>query len=226
MAGVQDRIDWRTAGPGAAGALVGVSLIAVLAAASMGMGEDDSPRVAPLVYFDITPRPLLPDEPPRESERLVPPTERQRTRAAVPVTDAPPAPPLPVQPDVAFTDNLAAIQEAARRNAIARSLRRRSFDCSALLDEIEREACRDRFARRIEGAPRIAGTGDAGRDALFGRQGARRLAAWEAQRASPPSGDPPCETPHPVAGCEGVNIQVDLFSSRDGFLPNLRKRRE
>lgn len=53
-----------------------------------------------------------------------------------------------------------------------------------------------------------------------------RLAAWEAQRAEPPRGDPPCETPHPMARCQGVNIQIDLFSSRDGFMPNLRKRRE
>lgn len=227
MTGVQYRIDWSTAGPGAAGALVGVGLIAILAAASMGRGEDDSAPDAALVYLDIAPRALLPDEPRRRPERLVRTTERERTRAAVPATDAPPAPaPSSVQPDVASTDDLAAMQEAARRNAIARSLRRRSFDCSALLDEIEREACRHRFARHIEGAPQIAGTGDAGRDALFARQGARRLAAWEAQRASSPSGDPPCETPHPVAGCEGVNIQVDLFSSRDGFLPNLRKRRE
>lgn len=221
MAGVRDRIDWS-----AAGALVGVSLIAVLAAASMGIGEDDSAPAAPLLYLDIAPRVLLPDEPRREPARPIQPTERERTPAADPTTDAFPGPPLSVQPDVAATDDLAALQEAARRNAIARSLRRRSFNCSALLDEMEREACRDRFARRIEGAPRIAGTGDAERDALFARQGARRLAAWEAQRASPPSGDPPCETPHPVAGCEGVNIQVDLFSSRDGFLPNLRKRRE
>lgn len=42
----------------------------------------------------------------------------------------------------------------------------------------------------------------------------------------PARGDPPCERPNPVAGCEGVNVQVELFSSRDGFLPNLRKRRE
>lgn len=192
----------------------------------MGMGEDDSLPEPPLVYLDMTPRPLPPDEPRREPERLIRPTERQRTRAAGTITDALPAPPSSVQPDVASTDDLVAIQEAVRRNAIARSLRRRSFDCSALLDEIEREACRDRFARRIEGVPQIVGTGDAGRDALFARQGARRLVAWEARRGSPSSGDPPCETPHPVAGCQGVNIQVDLFSSRDGFLPNLRKRRE
>lgn len=72
----------------------------------------------------------------------------------------------------------------------------------------------------------IAGSGDAERDAVFARQGARRLAAWEAKRAEPSRGDPPCESPNPVAGCEGVNISVELFSTRDGVLPNLRKRRQ
>lgn len=70
------------------------------------------------------------------------------------------------------------------------------------------------------------GSGDTERDAVFARQGARRLAAWEAQRAEPPRGDPPCENPNPVSGCEGVNVSVEPFSWRDGILPNLRKRRE
>lgn len=88
-----------------------------------------------------------------------------------------------------------------------------------------RRRCDERWARR-ENTRAIVGTGNAERDATFARHGARRLAAWEAQRAMPARGDPPCERPNPVAGCEGVNVQVELFSSRDGFLPNLRKRRE
>ena len=88
-----------------------------------------------------------------------------------------------------------------------------------------RRRCEERWAGR-ENARAIVGTGNAERDATFARHGARRLAAWEAQRAMPARGDPPCERPNPVAGCEGVNVQVELFSSRDGFLPNLRKRRE
>lgn len=90
----------------------------------------------------------------------------------------------------------------------------------------ERRRCDARWARLSQDARAIVGTGDPERDATFARQGARRLAAWENQRAEPPRGDPPCLTPHPVAGCEGVNIQVELFSTRDGLLPNLRKRRE
>ena len=89
----------------------------------------------------------------------------------------------------------------------------------------DRRRCEERWSGHAAVRP-IRGTGDPERDASFARQGARRLAAWEAQRAAPPRGDPPCVTPHPMAGCDGVNIEVELFSSQDGFLPNLRKRRE
>jgi hypothetical protein len=89
-----------------------------------------------------------------------------------------------------------------------------------------RRYCDERAGRFAAAAHPIAGSGDADRDAVFARHGVRRLVAWEDRRAEPRRGDPPCETPHPVAGCEGVNIEVDLFSSRDGLLPNLRKRRE
>ena len=100
-----------------------------------------------------------------------------------------------------------------------------SCDAPHRLSPDARRRCEERWAGR-ENARAIAGTGNAERDATFVRHGARRLAAWEAQRAMPTRGDPPCERPNPVAGCEGVNVQVELFSSRDGFLPNLRKRRE
>ena len=100
-----------------------------------------------------------------------------------------------------------------------------SCDAPQRLSPDARRRCEERWAGR-QNARAIAGTGNAERDATVVRHGARRLAAWEAQRAMPARGDPPCERPNPVAGCEGVNVQVELFSSRDGFLPNLRKRRE
>ncbi|WEK38976.1 MAG: hypothetical protein P0Y50_10500 [Candidatus Brevundimonas colombiensis] len=100
-----------------------------------------------------------------------------------------------------------------------------SCDAPHRLSPDARRRCEDRWAG-AEAVPVIRGTGDAGRDAAFARQGARRLAAWEAQRADPPRVDRSCENPNPVAGCADVDIRIDLFSSRDGFLPNLRKRRE
>ncbi len=222
----QGVIDWRLAGSGAAGTLIGVGLTAALAAASMGV-EADPARHVPLVYLDILPHPPLAAASRQAAQRPGRATERERTTAAAATPPSPPVlAPSSVQPDLAPANDLVLLEAAARRSAVARSLRRGASDCPALLDEIERAACLDRLARRMVGGPGIAGTGDAARDAAFNRQGARRLAAWEAQRASSARGDPPCETPHPVAGCEGVNIQVDLFSSRDGFLPNLRKRRE
>lgn len=86
--------------------------------------------------------------------------------------------------------------------------------------------CLEELARQGDNAQRLTGSGDGARDAVFERHGRRRLAAYEARRASPASGDPPCETPHPMAGCQGVNISVELFSSRDGLLPNQRARRQ
>lgn len=101
-----------------------------------------------------------------------------------------------------------------------------SCDAPLRLTLEDRRRCDLRWSGRGETRGALTGAGDAERDARFARQGARRLTAWEAQRAEPPRGDPPCENPNPVAGCAGVNIQVELFSSRDGLLPNLRKRRE
>lgn len=101
-----------------------------------------------------------------------------------------------------------------------------SCDASVSLSVEARRYCDSRRLRLAQAAPSIAGSGDHERDAVLARQGARRLAAWEAQRAEPPRGDPPCETPNPMSGCEGVNVSIKLFSTRDGLLPNLRKRRE
>lgn len=100
-----------------------------------------------------------------------------------------------------------------------------SCDLPHRLSRDARRRCEERWIG-AEAVPAIPGTGDAERDAAFARQGARRLAAWEAQRAEPSRVNRSCENPNPVAGCADVDIRIDLFSSRDGFLPNLRKRRE
>ncbi|MFN4298061.1 MAG: hypothetical protein ACK4FB_14630 [Brevundimonas sp.] len=102
---------------------------------------------------------------------------------------------------------------------IARRLQAGGLGCAnpTLLDADERERC----ARRFGGdAPRIVGTGDRRRDARFARQGARELAAYEARRAAP-AARTPCNQGGPIADC-GVEINVEIFSSVDGFFPNLR----
>lgn len=102
-----------------------------------------------------------------------------------------------------------------------------SLSCNAphRLAPDDRRRCEERWSGG-ESTPVIRGTGNADRDAAFARQGARRLAAWEAQRADPSRVRRSCENPNPVAGCADVDIRIELFSSQDGFLPNLRKRRE
>ena len=185
-----------------------------------------SPGTAGPIWVDLEPWPARP--PARQLGKAKAPYEpaanrsRRHAHPAEPAgsvsDDAPPAP-----ASIAVEDS-----DIIRRQAMARALRGGVLGCAlgGELDPEERRACQERRAALARDATPINGSGDAARDAVFARQGARRLDAWERRRAQPSPGDPPCETPHPVAGCEGVNIQVDLFSTRDGFLPNLRKRRE
>lgn len=91
-----------------------------------------------------------------------------------------------------------------------------------LLSEAERAVCDARFAERAGASPAIAGSGDPRRDARFADQGARALARYEDRRAVGPAQRMPCDKTGPIADC-GVEIRVELFSSRDGFLPGLRR---
>ena len=225
-------------------ASVGVNAGLILALSLNAIGQRPVERSdLPLILVEIEPRPLLRDERPRPPLTAPQPDVAMRSRTREDIAPAPrrrdPAyegRSTPVQPRLAVQTLAGApapeaawrVDSTDRRGAMSRSLRLGATGCASpeLLNEAERRRCRDRFGERTAAAPQITGSGDAERDAVFARQGARRLAAWEAQRRSPARGDPPCETSHPMAGCEGVNIQVDLFSSRDGFLPNQRKGRE
>jgi hypothetical protein len=88
---------------------------------------------------------------------------------------------------------------------MARSLRQGLPGCASpeLLNEMERRNCRDEFARRGAGAAPITGTGNPERDAAFAREGARRLAQWEAQR-------------RPLSGGAGVVGPADCIGSNFG----------
>nr|WP_314120659.1 hypothetical protein [uncultured Brevundimonas sp.] len=190
----------------------------------------DQPFAATPLYLDIEPQPRVAAVPTRDAISPAAPRIKAPVHAPRLDMDEEPAPVTPavltiVQPQAAPPTPVVQPPSLTQRDAIARTMRQGLSDCTALIAD-ERQACLDRRTRWARNASPISGTGSPERDAALARQGARRLATWEAQRAEPPRGDPPCETPHPMAGCEGVNIQVDLFSSRDGFLPNLRKRRE
>lgn len=217
------RIGWT----GATSAALGVNAV-ILALLSL---DDRRPRGQrptpgrPVLYVELEPAPSLVKLRPRMGGSApeggdVPPPPRQPTSASpAPVPHTSPLEVAPTPPDLDPRWRVA----PEPRIAAALPL---SCDAPHRLSLEDRRRCDLRWAGRGETARALTGTGNAERDARFARQGARRLAAWEARRAEPSQGDPPCETPHPVAGCTGVNIQVELFSSRDGLLPNLRKRRE
>lgn len=226
--------DWPTRGrrAGLVVASVGLNagLIALLSITDTRPGRPGPPAAAPL-YLYIEPRPRLAQE--RAPVRAM---AASRTGVQGVVEDADGVPRPDSRSDSSMELSAASVPTPAPGDAIDSRWRvgpgAPTRDLPLSCEESNRlslEARRycDDWARRFAGTARpIAGSGDVERDAVFARHGARRLAAWEDRRAEPRRGDPPCETPHPVAGCEGVNIEVELFSSRDGLLPNLRKRRE
>jgi hypothetical protein len=224
------RLDWRKAGFAAAAVGLNAGAVTLLSMTDPGQ-RARSLRPAPMIVYLDDDWPSLVRAPKAPSvtsseDAMAAPRPAQTSQAdspdrGDPATSAPP----PTSLSQAKADD--GIDPRWRVDGAFAGPRLSSPSCSAphRLAPNDRRRCEERWSDHVAVRP-IRGTGDTERDAAFARQGARRLAAWEAQRAVPPRGDPPCVTPHPMAGCEGVNIQVDLFSSRDGFLPNLRKRRE
>ncbi|HWQ87540.1 hypothetical protein, partial [Brevundimonas sp.] len=67
---------------------------------------------------------------------------------------------------------------------IGQQLRTSTLGCASpeILSAAEQMVCRDRFGQRAAAARPIEGTGNPERDARFAREGARRLAEYEARR--------------------------------------------
>jgi len=224
------RLGWRKAGFAAAAVGLNAGAVVLLSMTDPGL-RARSLRPAPMIVYleDAWPSLVRAPRAPSvtSSDGAMAATRRaQASQGEAPNRGDPSAPPPPpTSMSQANADD--GIDARWRVGGALAGPSLSSLSCNAphRLAPDDRRRCEERW-NGGEAAPVIRGTGNAERDAAFARQGARRLAAWEAQRADPPRGDPQCVTPHPMAGCEGVNIQVDLFSSRDGFLPNLRKRRE
>ena len=90
----------------------------------------------------------------------------------------------------------------------------------------EQAICDTRFGRSAFNARQIAGTGHPNRDARFAEEGAAALAAYEQRKLplKPNSRSEACPVePGPSDRC-GVAIQVRIWSSRDGWLPDLPGR--
>lgn len=227
----QVRLDWRKAGLAATAVGLNAGAIALLSLTDLGP-RNRPLRSAPMIVYLDEAWPRLARTPQAVADVA------DRPASAAPIRDMMPTA-LDGSPGSQISENAPAPAPSAspveddaidarwRVGAVTPGSNGAILSCDTpqRLSRDARRRCDERWAGR-ENARTIVGTGNAERDATFARHGARRLAAWEAQRAMPAPGDPPCERPNPVAGCEGVNVQVELFSSRDGFLPNLRKRRE
>src|SRR6478672_3659415 len=186
---------WRKPAIVAASLLLHAGLLGWIGLRTMGLGSWAVPDPEPTVYLQLEPRPLLADETPRQpvAARQVeaPPLARAMTtpnlrdededetpsppspRLAAPAPDAPPAP----------ADGWT-VRPRTLGDRVAQGLRTSPLGCASpdLLSAAERAICDDRFGRRAAAARPIDGTGNPARDGRFAREGARRLAEWEARR--------------------------------------------
>ena len=227
----QARLDWRRAGLAATAVGLNAGAIALLSLTDLGPRNRPLRSEPMIVYLDeawprLARAPQASTDVADRAASFAPP----RDMAPTTLDDSPGsqiAEAAPASAPSASPVEDGSIDARWRVGAVTPGSNAAPLSCDTPhpLSPDARRRCDERWTGR-ENARAIVGTGNAERDATFARHGARRLAVWEAQRAMPARGDPPCERPNPVAGCEGVNVQVELFSSRDGLLPNLRKRRE
>lgn len=222
---VTARTGWRNAGLVVVSLGCNAGLIGLMVLADMD--RRPLPRIgAPVLYLDVEPRRQTPMD--RDVASGAPPPSATRTVAAAPLsgTDADRSRPdlstAPADPEQQDIDDRWRVGGNTSRAALPAL----SCDPPRGLSRDDRRRCDDRWTALGQDARAISGTGNAERDATFARHGARRLAAWEAQRAEPSRNATPCVELGPVVECRGVTVQVELFSTRDGLLPNLRKRRE
>lgn len=234
-------------------AVMGGSLIlhaAVLVLIGMRTGLDMSGYTAPPqpLFVRIEPRPLMPGETVRQPQVTVieepqeaPALTREiRARAVREQDDEEEerrrleALRLPVRPspsDQGVEPQWRVAPEASG-DRVARALRSSGLACSRPRNEMtpaESAACDDRFAGSADG-PAIRGTGDAGRDAAFERQGRANRAQWEAQRA-PLSGGVgvvgpgDCVGSNLGMGCAGAHLpDVPGVDMRQGAETTIRQR--
>lgn len=175
-----------------------------------------APTDAPIL-LDITPRPLLRDEQPRE------PVFARPTPVTAPAAGArPDAPRMRVrdEEDAAATTATSpragapavavprdwTVREDTLGDRVARALGNSVVGCrmrDGRMSALEQADCDESFGRAAARAAPITGSGDARRDARFAAEGARALAQYEARRA-------------PLAGGVGVVGPADCVGSNFG----------
>lgn len=200
---------------------INAGLIATLSLTALGI---DAPPSAPdprPLYIDISPRPLLPNERPRPAMQTPEPVAMSASRDAggidaAPtnrVASAPDSRPTPIRPRIAASPPPGApappdawtVNPNDHAGAMSRVLRQGLIGCTTpqQLNAAERAHCREDAMRRGMTAAPITGTGNPERDAAFAREGARRLAEWEARR-------------RPLSGGVGVVGPADCVGSNFG----------
>lgn len=221
MAGTTRATRWRTPAILAGSLALHAVVMGVLGLRAVGL-TDWRPQ-EPFVLVDITPRPLLTDERPRERRYAAPPRQVEPDRPAS-STLGPrslnddedlPSPPRPRLPATGVPGPPAAeqgIDDAWRvptsptRRQVGRVLRGSMIGCDARVGRLspgEQAQCDEAFNRVASEAPPLTGSGDAARDARFAAQGARELAAYEGRRA-------------PLAGGTGIVEHGDCPGSNFG----------
>ena len=187
---------WRKPAIVAASLLLHAGLLAFLGLRTMDPGTP-LPDRNPTIYVQMEPRPLLADETPRQPvaarQLEAPPLARAMTTPLVRDDDdeddrpAPPSPRLAAAVPGAPPTEVEGVWTVRPRtlgDRVAQGLRTSPVGCAAgsVLSAAERAICDDRFGQRAATARPIEGTGNPERDSRFAREGARRLAEYEARR--------------------------------------------
>lgn len=215
-------LAWRKAGLATASVAINTALIAFLSFMALGIEGDVVAPEQPPIYVDITPRPLLRDERPRTPVQAPAVDDTARSAQNARPTVQTPSPrqatpsdsrPAPIRPRIAAPtpQGAPAPQDAwtvnpnDRAGAMSRVLRQGLIGCTTpqQLNAAERANCLQDAERRGRNAAPITGTGNPERDAAFAREGARRLAEWEARR-------------RPLSGGVGVVGPADCVGSNFG----------
>ncbi|WP_295195328.1 hypothetical protein [uncultured Brevundimonas sp.] len=200
---------------------INAGLIATLSLTALGIDAPSSAPDSRPLYIDISPRPLLPNERPRPAIQTPEPVAMSASRDAGGIDPAPTdrvasTPdnrPAPIRPRIAAPTPQGApappdawtVNPNDRAGAMSRVLRQGLIGCTTpqQLNAAERAHCREDAMRRGMNAAPITGTGNPERDAAFAREGARRLAEWEARR-------------RPLSGGVGVVGPADCVGSNFG----------
>lgn len=189
------------------------------------------------IYIDVVPRPLglvAPERNPSDrSDRAENMVKAIRPAQEPEITAKPPSPASVREqepPTSGATDNDRwRLRPDAPGERIRAALRRGAIGCRALtgrLDPAEQARCDQMFARAAVRSAPIIGTDNPVRDARFAAIGDLALADYDRRRAplKPNSRANPCpESPDPGDPC-AFSIQGRIWSSRDGWLPDLPGR--